>query len=241
MAAHSSVLAWRIPGTAEPGGLLSVGSHRVGHNWSDFAAAAAAWIWDEHQLSLPWRFHTKTRLSNFSWKIRCSNWSSSTAHFSQRNWFPVCLVHRLTPHFWGLIVSELEKAMAPHSSTLAWKIPWMEEPGRLQSMGSLESDTTERLHFDFSLSCIGEGNGNPLQCSCLENPRDGGAWWAAVYGVTQSQTRLKQLRSSSSSSSKETVYQMGNQTGNQEGQQASVRCLTLLIKLKITVRFQFML
>ena len=55
-----------------------------------------------------------------------------------------------------------EKAMAPHSSTLAWKIPWTEEPGRLQSMGSLESDTTERLHFHFSFSCIGEGNGNPL-------------------------------------------------------------------------------
>ena len=55
-----------------------------------------------------------------------------------------------------------EKAMAPHSSTLAWKIPWMEEPGRLQSMGSLGSDTTEQLHFHFSLSCIGEGNGNPL-------------------------------------------------------------------------------
>ena len=64
--------------------------------------------------------------------------------------------------------------------------------------GSKESDTTERLPFDFSLSCIGEGNGNPLQCSCLENPRDGGAWWAAVYGVTQSQMRLKQLSSSSS-------------------------------------------
>ena len=57
---------------------------------------------------------------------------------------------------------------------------------------------TERLHFHFSLSCIGEGNGNPLQCSCLENPRDGGARWAAVYGVTQSQTRLKRLSSSSS-------------------------------------------
>ena len=132
-----------------------------------------------------------------------------------------------------------EKAVAPHSSTLAWKIPWMEEPGRLQSMGSLrvghdsvtslllftfmhwrrkwqptpvflpgesqgwgslvgcrlwgrtESDTTERLHFHFSLSCIGEGNGNPLQCACLENPRDGGAWWAAIYGVAQSRTRLK--------------------------------------------------
>ena len=59
---------------------------------------------------------------------------------------------------------------------------------------------TERLHFDFSLSRIGEGNGNPLQCSCLENSRDGGAWWAAVYGVAQSRTWLKQLSSSSSSS-----------------------------------------
>ena len=68
-------------------------------------------------------------------------------------------------------------------------------------MGSLEWDMTERLHFRFSLSCIGEGNGNPLQCSCLENPRDGEAWWAAVYGVTQSRTRLKGLSSSSSSSS----------------------------------------
>ena len=67
-----------------------------------------------------------------------------------------------------------EKAMAPHSSTFAWKILWTEEPGRLQSMGSLESDTTERLHFHFSLLCIGEGNGNPLQCSCLENPRKPG-------------------------------------------------------------------
>ena len=55
---------------------------------------------------------------------------------------------------------------------------------------------TERFHFDFSLSCIGGGNGNPLQCSCLENPRDGGAWWAAVYGVAQSRTQLKQLSSS---------------------------------------------
>ena len=137
-----------------------------------------------------------------------------------------------------------EKAMAPHSSTLAWKIPWTEEPGRLQSMGSLrvghdwptslslfsfmhwrrkwqptpvflpgesqgrrslvgcrlwgrtESDMTERLPFHFSLSCIGEGNGNPLQCSCLENPKDGRAWWAAIYGVAQSWTRLKWLSSS---------------------------------------------
>ena len=62
--------------------------------------------------------------------------------------------------------------------------------------GREESDTTERLHFHFSLSCIGEGNGNPLQCSCLENPRDRRAWWAAVYGVAQSRTRLKRLSSS---------------------------------------------
>ena len=76
--------------------------------------------------------------------------------------------------------------MAPHSSTLAWKIPWMEEPGRLQSMGSL------RVGRDWatSLSCLGEGNGNPLHYSCLENPRDRGAWWAAIYGVTQSRTWL---------------------------------------------------
>ena len=95
----------------------------------------------------------------------------------------------------------MEKAMAPHSSTLAWKIPWAEEPGGLQSMGSLRvgHDWATSL-FHFSLSCIGEGNGNPLQCSCLENPRDGRAQWAAVSGVAQSQTQLKQLSSSSSSS-----------------------------------------
>ena len=75
--------------------------------------------------------------------------------------------------------------------------------------GHEESDMTEQLHFHFSLSCIGEGNGNPLQCSCLENPMDGGAWWAAVYGVAQSRTRLKRLSSSSSS---------GNISGCQNGQ-----------------------
>ena len=63
--------------------------------------------------------------------------------------------------------------------------------------GCEQSDKTEQLHFHFSLSFIGEGDGNPLQCSCLENPRDGGAWWTAVYGVAQSRTRLKWLSSSS--------------------------------------------
>ena len=82
----------------------------------------------------------------------------------------------VSPSICPEVVGTAEKAMAPHSSTLAWKIPWMEKPGRLQSLGSLRVDMTERLYFHFSLSCIGEGNGNPLQCSCLENPRDGGAW-----------------------------------------------------------------
>ena len=84
---------------------------------------------------------------------------------------------------------------APHSSTFAWKIPWMEKPGGLQSMGLQRVE--HNWATSLSLSCIGEVNGNPLQCSCLENPRDGGAWWAAVYGVSQSQTRLKQFSSSS--------------------------------------------
>ena len=86
--------------------------------------------------------------------------------------------------------------MAPHSSTLAWKIPWTHTQKRnshgrrslvgCSPWGREELDRTERLDFHFSLSCIGEGNGKPLQCSCLENPRDGGAWWAAIYGVAQS-------------------------------------------------------
>ena len=94
---------------------------------------------------------------------------------------------------------------------LSWRKQWKPTPvllpGESHGWRSLvgcspwcceESDMTERLHFHFLPSCIGEGNGNSLQCSCLENPRDGGAWWAAVYDVTQSQTRLKRLSSSSS-------------------------------------------
>ena len=90
-----------------------------------------------------------------------------------------------------------EKAMATHSSTLALKIPWTEGPGTLQSMGLLRVRHDWVTSVSLSLSCIGEGKGNPLQYSCLENPRDGGAWWAAIYGVAQSQTRLKQFSSNS--------------------------------------------
>ena len=95
---------------------------------------------------------------------------------------------------------------------IIWRRQWHPTPvllpGKSHGWRSLEgcsprapwgSDTTEWLHFHFSLSCIGEGNGNPLQCSCLENPRAGGAWWAAIYGVAQSRARLKWLSSSSSS------------------------------------------
>ena len=110
--------------------------------------------------------------------------------------FPLCfklfliLIHFVTPS---------EKAVAPHSSTLARKIPWTEEPGGLQSMGSRRVGHDGATSLSLFTSCIGEGNGNPFQCFCLENPRDGGAWWASVYGVTQSRTRLKRLSSSSSS------------------------------------------
>ena len=95
-------------------------------------------------------------------------------------------------HDWA---AKPEKAMATHSSSLAWKLPRMEEPGRLQSMGS------RRVGHDWATSLSlftfmhRQGNGSPLQCSCLENPRDGRTWWAAVYGVAQSQTRLKRLSS----------------------------------------------
>ena len=85
--------------------------------------------------------------------------------------------------------------MAPHSSTLAWKIPWAEEPGRLQSMGSLRVRHNWETSLSLFLSCIEEGNGNPIQCSCLENQSDGGARWAAISGVAQSWTWLKWLSS----------------------------------------------
>ena len=103
---------------------------------------------------------------------------------------------------------------------------------------------TEPLHFHFSLSCIGEGNGNPLQCSCLENPRDGGAWWASVYGVAQSRTRMKQLSSSSSRckliyigwiNNKVLLFNMGNciqyPVINHKGKEYKKQCLYTCIRL----------
>ena len=86
-----------------------------------------------------------------------------------------------------------EKAMAPHSSTLAWKIPWAEEPGRLQSMGSQRVGHDWATSLSFFTFMHWRRKWQPPQCSCLENPRDGGAWWAAIYGVAQSWTPLKRL------------------------------------------------
>ena len=105
------------------------------------------------------------------WHHQGSNWCP--LHSKVRQWHPTPVLLPGKSHGWRSLVD---------------CSPW----------GCEESDTTERLPFHFSLSCIGEGNGNPLQCSCLENPRDGGAWWTAVYEVAQSRTRLKQLSSSSS-------------------------------------------
>ena len=113
---------------------------------------------------------------------------SSTTTGSQFNWR---FIHRI-----AVLPKKVQRRQ--------WQSTPVLLPGKQRSLvgcspwGRQESYTTERLCFHFSLSCIGEGNGNPLQCSCLENPRDGGAWWAAVYGVAQSQTRLKRLSSSSS-------------------------------------------
>ena len=96
--------------------------------------------------------------------------------------------------FFSNFLSRSRGGNGTHSSTLAWKLPWTEEPGRLQSMGSLRIGHDWMTSLSLFLSCVGEGNGNPLQCSCLENLRDRGAWW----GCIQSQTQLKWLSSSSS-------------------------------------------
>ena len=117
--------------------------------------------------------------------------------------------HRDFAHFFlALYLNILEKAMAPHSNTLAWKIPWIGGAWWAAVHGVAKNRTRLiNFTFTFSLSCIGEGNGNPLQCSCLENPRGRRAVWADVYGVTQSRTRLKWL---SSSNANDTVVSISN-------------------------------
>ena len=113
------------------------------------------------------------KLASFKKPTRTVVWISANVNSWRRQWHPTPVLLPGKSHGWR----------SPMGCS-----PW----------GCEESETTERLHFHFSLSCIGEGNGNPLQCSCLENPRVGGAWWAAVSGVAQSRTQLKRLSSSSS-------------------------------------------
>ena len=98
-------------------------------------------------------------------------------------------------HFQLKIEASLKDTSQAQFYVLKWKSHGWRNLVGCSPWDHEESGTTERLPFHFSLSCIGEGNGNPLQFSCLENPRDGGAWWAAVYGVAQSRTQLKRLRS----------------------------------------------
>ena len=123
-------------------------------------------------------------------KVLVTSWHVGSSR--TRDWTHIYFIGRHILYHWAT------REDPPYSSTLAWKIPWTEEPGRLQSMGSLGQ--TRLRATSLLLSCIGEGSGNPIQCSCLENPRDGRAWSAAVYGVAQSRTRLKQLSRASSRS-----------------------------------------
>ena len=186
MATHSSTLAWKIPWMEEPGGLQSMGSLRVGHDWATslslFTFMHWGRKWQPTPVFLPGEFQWRGSLVGCHLWVAQSRtrlkWLSSSSSIEQwrRQWHPTPVLLPGESHGWR---------------SLEGCSPW----------GHWGSDTTERLHFHFSLSCIGEGNGNPLQRSCLENPRDGGAWWAAVYGVAQSRTRLKRLSSSSSSSS----------------------------------------
>ena len=137
-------------------------------------------IWKTQQWPQDWKRSVFIPTPKKGNAKECSNYCTIAliSHASQRRqWHPTPVLLPGKSHGWRSLVG---------------CSPW----------GLKELDTTERLHFHFSLftSCIGEGNGNPLQCSCLENPRDRGAWWAAVYGVAQSRTRLKRLSSSSSSS-----------------------------------------
>ena len=122
-------------------------------------------------------------VSNFT--LSSYIWNKQVGHFSSKDLLLVIMNERRR---WWQPTPVLLPGKAHGWRSLVGCSPW----------GHEELDTTESLHFPFSLSCIGEGNGNPLQCSCLENPRDGGAWCAAIYGISQSRTRLKQLSSSSS-------------------------------------------
>ena len=118
--------------------------------------------------------------SDVQWQWPCGSNGMNDAYKAIR-----IVLHRISQRRWWHPTPVLLPGKSHGWRSLVGCSPW----------GREESDTTELLHFHFSLSCIGEGNGNPLQCSCLENPRDRGAWWATDYGVARSRTRLKWLSS----------------------------------------------
>ena len=136
----------------------------------------------ENSMEIPYEARNK-KITIWS-----SNPTIGSIHWGNHNW-----KRRMYPNVHcSTIYNSWRKQWHPTSALLPGKSHGQRSLVGCSPCGLEESDTTERLHFHFSLSCIGEGNGNPLQCSCLENPRDGGAWWAAVYGVAQSTTEATQ-------------------------------------------------
>ena len=145
---------------------------------------------------------TPAPLRTYSWACH-PQWAGLAANPSTKYYPTVDNVSRygfapiLKLFYFENLLYATEKEMAPHSRTLAWKIPWMKKPGGLQSMGSLRVGHDWATSLSLFTFTHWRRKWQPLQCSCLENPRDGGAWWAAVCGVAQSRTRLKRLSSSS--------------------------------------------
>ena len=173
MAIHSSILAWRIPLTEEPGGLQSMDLQRV----LDDGLTNTLNRMRLRKLRKSTRRKNLSRLYQTVTELNLKENQSSLKFF-------FCLQQSDV-----LSISFCPLYFLQRNST--WRGKKKEAILGKLVHGVAKSDTTEQLHFHFSFPCIGEGNGNPLQCSCLENPRDGGAWWVAVYGVTQSRTRLK--------------------------------------------------
>ena len=177
MATHSSNLAWKIPRMDEPGRQQSMGSLRVGHDWATSLSLFTFMHWRRKWQPTP-VFLPENPRDGGAWWAAIYGVAQSWTQLKRLSSSSIQLNGNLLQNFWPG-KSHGQRSLEGYSP-----------------QGCKELDTTEWLHFHFSLSCIGEGNGNPLQCSCLENPRDGGAWWAAVYGVAQSRTRLKWLSSS---------------------------------------------
>ena len=214
--------------TGRPGVLRFMGSQRVGHewaaemNWTELNWSTEAFPFDFSLWVLSpiiWSSFVNSGLFTVPWKIFPLGfillllWSLVLRYL----FLSFNFLHLLSFQCSSTVIVSLEICLTSLVKNIIlsllskWRRQWHPTPvllpGKSRGWRSLvgcspwgreESETSERVHFHFSLSCIGEGNGNPLQCSCLENPRDGGAWCAAVYGVAQSRTWLKRLSSSNS-------------------------------------------